>query len=1035
MKLYANTPQVLLGLCNSDIPEVSDTMLKLPCQFTLEEDSDCSLLMNQIEMTKTNYTVDCFASRSKRSNNVYREIVLNITHLRSDVFDGYVFCETIVQSQRYKDYETGENAYKRLTSEVAHLRLPLAPVIETLLFDPHEEVWKCIGSAHPEVKSYLGIIQVDSELENQVVDTYWHKVIPVVPAWRRLEQLPATYQFDMDDVIYQWELILVPRPPIWELAPETRLTVQCSFGNESANLTTLIPENVYSTHYRNAGGKLEFNCFFRDSTLDPIRQISINRLIQPGWLEYDLTLGTVIVAGWMEGNWRKLDESELEIRELQLTNAHLWRLHTDRDDRNLRMTIDTLHSTEFDSGEYYCTAVTAKNVYYNLAPIPAAVRGTQRGMLFAQRAPELSTRWSIKVPSAVVSKILQTRCLIWTTNIGYNPSLEFNRVPAEHERLLKRNVVFRNQSRMSIVKLMEDWFQVLRSDSSTEGDRIGCTVRDESGRESTKWLIMPSMECTAPESVYWEPFTYSDYRRSAKLQCRAKGGCVSPTLTWAWIAGPIRPSIAMKGWNTSKVSEGDMLHMSRLPGPGAYAFECVASCECSGYPFSTRIIVTFFVGESLVNYTLWKDEWQNATSDELFGGTYKNVEKDTQSDVDKSFTDIPNELRWKQLHRSQALDSWECHTGGLNEVYECGSEEADMLGKDGEAMDRSVGPDISKDRQHFEGGYSIDAVGSTRNAEAQLKNNPQVIRWNVLRRGPDARTTFLQGSLQLRTADELAPSIKKLRHTERTSYTFGEIAGKHSTRLEKANEYENRVVREYRIEDYLKQVVTREHSIPHVPSNVDPLPTFLEAWEEWDPWARVAENEFDSTKEFHVEVQRSVLEAEFAQQRKEVEPVHVDKPLHQRVYKRRTPSSAQNRIRSSVGHYLPTNHPVPPRRSTSIQWSWDPKMETDEVRQHYGYSQVILRHQKSLSEFSEHNVEGQQQRQMSRKLHTKNSAMTGDEQLNWRPAFWLDDTTFEPGHQMRSEQKEICSGSCNAKQEQHQAARHDSFRATLHSRS
>ncbi|KAF6778750.1 hypothetical protein AHF37_01782 [Paragonimus kellicotti] len=89
-----------------------------------------------------------------------------------------------------------------------------------------------------------------------------------------------------------------------------------------------------------------------------------------------------------------------------------------------------------------------------------------------------------------------------------------------------------------------------------------------------------------------------DGRWRSGLDCRR--GCANVISRWDWVAGPIPQSnSAPESDKTDFISAcvGDQSLLSRLPRPGAYAFQCTATCVCDQKQLSKHVLASFFVGE------------------------------------------------------------------------------------------------------------------------------------------------------------------------------------------------------------------------------------------------------------------------------------------------------------------------------------------------------------------------------------------------------------------------------------------------------
>ncbi|KAA0184654.1 hypothetical protein FBUS_10296 [Fasciolopsis buskii] len=604
LKLYYLTPKISIILCTKVHVKVDNTGLPVaisaPCEPVASDDKDCTF--HQF-VDRTYYPTHCEAVQHTEHKTVIRTIHFVITKLRPEDMDGRLFCQTI---NVYSVWSADEQfRAPRLHSRVHVMRFLMEPKIWSFTFVPDTQEWTCSVMAHPfRTEPVIRLLHATPVYLKAQLESYSIFVNSSRPTIMNAHLLPGRNKLDstVDSAdTYYARVKFYPNTFTGELR-YGNATLSCSFGGVTKVLRTRLGEEEppYETLIQKhlvakAGRQIEFICFTPSSGSNRASQVSLVRNIRHAWLNYDITLVAMTLRNESLQVWSQYDtlvEVTKQFGSWLYTKKESVRVLTGESDDKIGVDIGLLHSTEFDSGTYYCSNWSPKRIQFGSNPINKTIIGDKKQMSFGYRLLSSSPMFRFnEIKSVLVGHLLHLRCIAWSTNPSERKMELFYMVPRNRPVDSNRTVKF-NPIQSAIVISQIDHYQKITEDS--ELHHIGCLMTD--GKKERQIVLPgPKTECKAPEDLRWYPDDQMSHSRSSKIICSTDIGCPQPQFQWKWIAGPV-PQITNLNDHTYRiVGSGPVLDLGKLPRSGTYVFRCTVTCFCKDEVKTQSIQASFHV--------------------------------------------------------------------------------------------------------------------------------------------------------------------------------------------------------------------------------------------------------------------------------------------------------------------------------------------------------------------------------------------------------------------------------------------------------
>ncbi|CAL8087161.1 unnamed protein product [Calicophoron daubneyi] len=636
-------------LCTKETldPIRTSTPTPVPCIYlTPSTTEDCSqLLSDGAGNVNAYYPAVCSLYFSPELKVYVRRIQFVVAQLRMVDFGARVFCKTldpIAQSV------PSDRPLYVLDTEVETIRFRINPHVADFRFDPDHEEWYCSAVGFPHSDEGL-IVDVHSEPGWLKAQLSRYKSNLLQQRFHILNEYLLPSGTPQPDIRGEFDLVFRPDTGIPEGLATGLAIIQCSFSGQIVRLETrtgkkpVLEEPLVSKiGMIRSNQPIRMRCLIQFFGNTAIRQIAFHRIVQYFWMKYDMTVLTVL-------------PKDMKTPQSQETEHHgPWTvgslpsvkvLYYEKD-RSVGIEIVNLAGTEFDSGQYYCTAYTADN-FLKAHTIAVSVFGTSKNATVGCRTVNKPMLWRPVLPKLTPGDIYQTMCIIWSTNphdrVIDGLQMEDSRRQISYNHTTK---ILNHPSRILLGKVQQ--YQLIQLEDVI--GHIQCTLQHHS---KLSRFVIPStkVECTIPD-LTWSPMGQLMYSSAQVITCVVRSSCVRPIIVWNWLAGPIpQLTLAADEMETQRISEKDRLYLSRLPRGGTYVFSCSATCVCADKTYSSSIEVQLFVDDSDLDSKL-------EAEDPDIGEIVR--EKD---DVDKPLSD-----------NAENLVLFEHETRGLGEIRDTETE-------------------------------------------------------------------------------------------------------------------------------------------------------------------------------------------------------------------------------------------------------------------------------------------------------------------------------------------------------------------------
>ncbi|KAG5443695.1 hypothetical protein CSKR_104607 [Clonorchis sinensis] len=683
LKMYFLSSERFAGLCNTGSWDMrGNEAVTIPCQVAGEEDTNCTQLVprNDLSGHTTDYSFTCSMSRQPGSHHWFRHIELSIDEVTYRDLNGRLFCEAL------PDPAVLPSGYPRLTSPVKKVIYRIPPTIDRFIYNSEGEIWECFGFEYPTSETKrIEVVKASPVERAERMKTFRSASSKFTVPLKGATQLPRnSAKFN---VAHNWNVTLTPRPAILPVFEESIVTLRCIFGKEHKELTITMPSMKPPVQ---AGGRETINCLLQHEVGDPIRQIVLQRRLQSSWLDYTVTVGTISTIYWTGNDWFLVAEEELQLRAFGpwMYSSPQVRLAIEHFSNRMVASVTVIGTSEFDSGDFYCTGSTIRGVHVHQDPFAIFLLGNQNDFVIAQRLVQRENLWSTSLPVVLVEDVIQTRCTLWTTNPEYRSPSIFQLIPLDLPVHYNRTIHSQAQ-RTSLIVRTADQYHMAMSDPTPNETRkwVGCRVQQSDAPMKEKWIAHPLVTCESPQELYWEPQSHTSYTRSVRLQCRSTGGCANLRYWWEWIAGPL-PQVTLDAAEWSNVTyacHNEYLLLDRLPRAGPYVFRCVASCSCGETHLINKVTVTFF----LVEDDQTDDIFEGLANKTRVGSPADHDETDIETkgpsdplteDVEERKTDIVEDFEEKEPKTVAIGPEWPHYCRQTAEGdYLCIADELDQL--------------------------------------------------------------------------------------------------------------------------------------------------------------------------------------------------------------------------------------------------------------------------------------------------------------------------------------------------------------------
>ncbi|OON15082.1 hypothetical protein X801_09119 [Opisthorchis viverrini] len=595
LKMYFLSSERFAGMCNIGSGDMKgNETVTIPCEVASEEDTNCTQLVTRNDLSghTAGFSFTCSMSRQPGSHYWFRHIELKIDEVTYKDLNGRLFCEAL------PDPAVFPNVHPRLTSPVKKVIYRIPPTIDRFVYNSEGEIWECFGFEYPTSETKRIEVVKASPIERaERMKTFRSTSSKFTVPLKGATHLPRnSAKFN---VAHNWNVTLSPRPAILPVFEDSIITLRCIFGTEHKELTITIPSMKPPVQ---AGGRETINCLLQHEVGDPIRQIILQRRLHSSWLDYTVTVGIISTIQWTGNGWFLVAEEELQLRTFGpwIYNSPQVQLAIEHFSTQMVASLTVIGTSEFDSGEFYCTGSTIRGVYVHQDPTAITLLGNQNDFVIAQRLVQRENLWSTSLPVVLVEDVIQTRCTVWTTNPGYRFPSTFQLIPFDLPVHYNRTMYTEAQRNSLIVRTADQYHMAISGLTPNQTRKwVGCRVQQSGGPVKEKWIAHPHVTCESPKELYWEPQSHTSYTRSVRLQCRSTGGCANLRYWWEWTAGPLPQATldAAEMSNVTHACHNEYLLLDRLPRAGPYVFRCMASCWCGETHLTSKVTVTFFLVE------------------------------------------------------------------------------------------------------------------------------------------------------------------------------------------------------------------------------------------------------------------------------------------------------------------------------------------------------------------------------------------------------------------------------------------------------
>ncbi|KAF7259721.1 hypothetical protein EG68_02414 [Paragonimus skrjabini miyazakii] len=754
LKLFFRTPHHMFTICHTQTSALNseNVTITVPCLIAAYTDKNCTQLLEngRIERSTT-----CLLERRSDIERTRRKIELT-THVQVEDYDGRVFCETI-------GHQTDHWVKtRRLISVVKTIRFHIDPQIEQFLYDPHTRAWECVAVAYPaDETKRIHLLQATPTELNEYMRGYKVNVYAAHVPFSWAHQWPIMDRLEgMETVVHRWRITWSPRLLNRKATPLAgTVKARCSFGGKYADLITSIPELTDSPlEYlvKRAGETGAIDCLFRDTSRDSLRQIVLHRRIHTSWLDFDIPLGIVRMLDWTGEEFIETSERYMDMHMLTWwtrDSAPNVTLAIDHEGLVILLVI-TIHSImEFDSGEYYCSASTIGNTFHYTEPVTNLIRGERQDVVIGQKILFTSDRWSVSLGTVLQSDRIHVKCVAWTTDPESHILKDFTLLPKVIPAGHNRTKAWTGRTSSIVVRSIDQYHMAEHSRDLRLDANVGCHLTTRHGWQMKKWIRLPKVICTAPRNLHWEPIGQFSYLWSTQLRCRSTGGCANMVFRWDWVAGPI-PQLN----NAPDACVDDQLLLSRLPRPGAYAFQCTATCVCDGEQLSDHVLASFFVSEDETEMT--QQESADVTSENLEKAEWMSDPLEDERSQDKSM-----ETAWRQetkdrMKGDQTETRWS-HTCQPTQSgdYVCVTDKTESQDEDDEPV-ATLRMKSDSEQQKIKCIGEHDSVAPLFGIEDRVVSDATLLATFVLRRR-QGRTALVSGNTKFKRASS-EPQISGL---------------------------------------------------------------------------------------------------------------------------------------------------------------------------------------------------------------------------------------------------------------------------------
>ncbi|CAL8093568.1 unnamed protein product [Calicophoron daubneyi] len=633
--MYLTTNYTIILCTNGTlVPMLTSRHTPVPCMhLTPSAVEDCSQSpVDLIRTDNTYYPAICSLYFSSELKIYVRQIRLVVTTLRMVDFGARVFCRTVdpfvksVPSDKPRDL---------LTTRVEDVRYRITPYIEDFHFDQSREEWYCsaVGFPHSDEGSIEEVNAKPGWLKAQLSGFV---SLLLDPKLRILNEHLLPLGTNDSKYRGQFDLAFRSPVPIPEGLTKGLVIVQCNFSGQIVRLETrtgkkpFVEEPLVSeTGVIRADQPVRLQCWIDLVPNTTVDRIAFHRTVHYFWMKYDVTVLTISPA---DVSKRRSDMGKIE-KEIHLS-AH-WAISSvptvrvlyEKRGRSVGVEIVNVFSTEFDSGQYYCTAY-AMGKFLKARPIAVSVLGRSKNITFGCRTVKNYTLWKPQLITLNPGDIYQTMCMVWSTD-PYDRVID--RLLLENsERQTDSNLtvkILQHPSRIVLGKAQQ--YQLIELEGTT--DALTCLLEHHSTTHRST-ISSSRVECSMPD-LTWTPKDQLIYSNKEVITCVVRSSCIQPYIIWQWLAGPI-PQLTLSADEVQgqTVSEGERLYLSRLPRGGTYLFSCSATCVCASGTYSNSIDVQLFLDDSDIESNL-----------ELEDPDHFEPEKEEEI-IDRDLTEVAEEI-------------------------------------------------------------------------------------------------------------------------------------------------------------------------------------------------------------------------------------------------------------------------------------------------------------------------------------------------------------------------------------------------------